>query len=190
MGDKFPSWILRISPSNGDSFLVLNNLVDLCLTWCRNCEHLPSLGTLPCLTFLKIRLMEREKCIDNMYYGIDTHGNSNECLNLFPSLKFFSLLNMNELSEWRAPSLGHKGNRVVSFPVLEELLIYDCDKLVEFPTSDMLGRVKLQIRFCDELSYVFDELHTFPSLTGLYIHECSKLTSLPNGLLSNTSRRN
>ncbi|XP_065871561.1 putative disease resistance protein RGA4 [Euphorbia lathyris] len=48
MGEKWPSWILRMkSPSDGDSSVVINNLVDLKLERCCNSVQLPIADTPP-----------------------------------------------------------------------------------------------------------------------------------------------
>ncbi|XP_065869681.1 putative disease resistance protein RGA3 [Euphorbia lathyris] len=189
LGKKWASWMLRMkSPSHGDSFVVLNNLVDLSLIACSYCEQLPRLGDLPCLKFLKLEAMGRVKCIDNEFYGIDTKGNNSECLRLFPALESFLLRKMSDLTEWTAPLLDGEdgGDRVVVFPCLQELSIQNCAKLRMFPISYLQALVKLEIKDCEELSYIFDELQSFPSLTSLSIKGCSQLTRLPNVILSNS----
>ncbi|XP_065871349.1 putative disease resistance protein RGA3 [Euphorbia lathyris] len=182
MGEKWPSWMLRMkSPGVGDSFIVINNLVDLCLERCCNCVQLPRLGDLPHLKFLKMNHMGKVKRIDNDFYGIDSEGISNECLRLFPALKSLSMRRMDNLTEWSSPS---DGNRVVVFPCLEHLSIQSCSKLTGFPMSDLSELVKLEIRDCEELRLLTSRQQTFAFLTSLSIVGCSKLTYLRNWLLS------
>ncbi|XP_065869813.1 putative disease resistance protein RGA3 isoform X2 [Euphorbia lathyris] len=182
MGEKWPSWMLRMkSPGDGDSFIVINNLVDLCLERCCNCVQLPRLGDLPHLKFLKMNHMGKVKHIDNEFYGIDSEGSSNGCLRLFPALKSLSMSWMDNLTEWSSPS---DGNRVVVFPCLEHLSIQSCSKLTGFPMSDLSELVKLEIRDCVELRLLTDKKQSFPFLTSLLIVGCSKLTYFRNCLLS------
>ncbi|XP_065872009.1 putative disease resistance protein RGA3 [Euphorbia lathyris] len=182
MGVKWPSWMFRMkSPGNGNSFGVINNLVDLTLEWCCNCVQLPCLGDLPHLKFLKMNHMGKVKRIDNDFYGIDIKGSSIGCLRLFPALQSLSISWMDNLTEWSFPSYG---NNVVVFPCLENLSIQSCSKLTGFPMSDLSELVKLEIRDCEELRLLTDKQQSFASLTSLSIAGCSKVTYLRNWLQS------
>ncbi|XP_065870620.1 disease resistance protein RGA2-like [Euphorbia lathyris] len=185
MGEKWPSWMLRMkSPGDGDSFGVINNLVDLRLERCSNCVQLPCLGDLPHLKFLKMNHLGKVKQVDNEFYGIDRESSSIGCLRLFPALKSLSISQMENLTEWSCPSYD---NKVVVFPCLENLSIQSCAKLTGFPMSDLFELVKLEIRDCEELRILFDKQQSFPFLTSLSIAGCSKLTDLRNWLLSYVS---
>ncbi|XP_065870937.1 putative disease resistance protein RGA3 [Euphorbia lathyris] len=183
MGEKWPSWMLRMgSPRHIDVLLRMNNLVDLSLERCWNCVQLPRLGDLPCLQFLHISHMKRLKCIGNEFYGIDSKGNFSAWhLRLFPSLISLSVSWMENLTEWSSPS---DGNKVVVFPCLENLSIQSCPKLTGFPMSDLSELVKLEIQDCEELRLLFDKKQSFSFLTSISIAGCSKLTYLGNRLLS------
>ncbi|XP_065874626.1 putative disease resistance protein RGA3 isoform X2 [Euphorbia lathyris] len=146
-----------------------------------SCEQLPFLGNLPFLKFLKISHMERVKCIGN---ESDEGNSSRHELRLFPALKSLSLSWMENLTEWIPPS---HGNRVVIFPLLENLSIQCCAKLTGFPMRDLSALVKMEIKECEELRFIFDEQKSFPSVKTLSIVGCPKLTYLRNWLLSNDS---
>ncbi|XP_065870936.1 putative disease resistance protein RGA3 [Euphorbia lathyris] len=184
MGEKWPSWILRMkNPRHIDSFLVLSNLVDLHLERCWNCTQLPRLGDLACLQFLCISHMKRLKCIGNEFYGIDSKDNSSEWhFRLFPALKSLSLSWMENLTDWSSPS---DGNWVVVFPCLENLSIQSCAKLTGFPASDLSALANLEIKDCEEFRFIIKE-QSFPSLTILSIVGCPKLTYLRNWLPPST----
>ncbi|XP_065870628.1 putative disease resistance protein At3g14460 [Euphorbia lathyris] len=182
MGEKWPSWMLRMkSPGDGDSFVVINNLVDVRLERCCNCVQLPHLGDLPHLKFLKMNRMGKVKCIGNEFYGIDRESSSIGCLRLFPALKSLSISRMVNLTEWSSPS---DGTKVVVFPFLENLSIQSCSKLTGFPMSDLSELVKLDIRDCEELRLLTAKKQSFGFLTSLSIIGCSKLTYLRNWLQS------
>lgn len=183
LGEEMPSWMLRVRSDQ-----CYNHLVDLSLLNCVNCEKLPRLGNLPGLKFLKIHGMHSITFIDDDFYGIDIDNNSgNESVVVFPSLKVFSLLQMQNLSDWRSPSEADvNGVRVVAFPCLEEVSIGWCRSLTAVPLISLGSVAKLEIRNCDELSYLFDELPSFPCLTNLCIESLGKLTCLPNGLAMNS----
>ncbi|XP_065872849.1 disease resistance protein RGA2-like isoform X2 [Euphorbia lathyris] len=147
----------------------------------QSCERLPLLGDLPCLKFLKISHMERVNCIGNESYEGNSHRNE---LGLFPALKSLSLSWMENLTEWYPPS---HGDRVVIFPLLEDLSIQCCPKLAGFPMRDLSALVKVEIKECEELRFIFDEQTSFPSITSLSVAGCPKLTCLRNWLLYNKS---
>ncbi|XP_065870622.1 uncharacterized protein [Euphorbia lathyris] len=143
-----------------------------------NCEQLPLLGNLPFLKFLKISHMERVKCVVNESYECNS---SRHVWWLFPSLISLSLSWMENLTEW---SLASHGN---IFHRLENLSIQCCPKLAGFPMRDLSALVKIEIKDCEELRFIFDEHKSFPSITSLSVVGCSKLTYLRNWLLSNES---
>ncbi|XP_065872239.1 putative disease resistance protein RGA1 [Euphorbia lathyris] len=182
MGERWPSWMLRMkSPGDGDSFGVVNNLVDLRLERCCNCVQLPRLGDLPHLKFLKMHHMGKVKRVGNEFYGIDSKGSSIGCLRLFPTLKSLSISRMENLTEWSSPS---NGNEVVVFPCLQNLSIQYCSNLTGFPMSDLSELVKLEIRDCEELRLLINKKQSFGCLASLSIAGCSKLTYLRHWLLS------
>ncbi|XP_065870721.1 putative disease resistance protein At3g14460 [Euphorbia lathyris] len=182
MGETWPSWMLRMkSPSDGDAFGVINNLVDLRLERCCNCVQLPCLGNLAHLKFLKMNHMGNLKRIGNEFYGIDCESSSIGCLRLFPALISLSISWMENLTEWISPS---DGNKVVVFPCLEGLSIQSCSKLTGFPMSDLSELVKLEIRDCEELRLLTAKQKSFAFLTSLSIAGCSKLTYLRKWVLS------
>ncbi|XP_055960174.1 putative disease resistance protein RGA3 [Mercurialis annua] len=188
MGEKFPAWVLRMQvPVEGGSFTLFNNLVELTLNGCSKCEQIPSLGYLQSLKYLEMSRMEKTEIIGNEFYGIDSGGDSNNGQRLFPALKSISLYGLDNLVEWRAPELGDS-EAVVVFPCLENLSIDSCSKLAKIPMKSLpLSLIKLKIEQCDQLSFLFDEIHPFASLKSLKMIECSKLTCLPSELQSFTS---
>ncbi|XP_065872006.1 uncharacterized protein [Euphorbia lathyris] len=203
MGEKWPSWMLRMkSLRHIDSFLVLTNLVDLRLERCWNCVQLPRLGDLACLQFLHISHMKRLKCIGNDFYGIDSKGNFSERqLRLFPALKSLSLSWMENLTDWSSPS---DANRVVilalkicpfnlvlnkSFPSLTSLFIEGCSKLTHLrnwiPPSTCFKYFSL--RRCEWLMFVPEDLGKLTqlsSLTSLEMYCCKRLRCFSEEILS------
>ncbi|KAF2296386.1 hypothetical protein GH714_037684 [Hevea brasiliensis] len=125
------------------------------------------------------------RCIGNEFYGIDDGSTSNG-VRPFPALKDLYFGSMKSLVEWKAPPVDEGGETVV-FSCLEVLAIRKCPRLTKIPSSNRSSLVRLEIVDCEELSYLFDELHSFSSLEKISIGGCSKLTCLPNGLNSFTS---
>ncbi|XP_062005346.1 putative disease resistance RPP13-like protein 1 [Rosa rugosa] len=80
MGDRFPSWIES-----------LQNLKEIRLVGCNNCEGVPTLGHLPNLRSLEINWMEKLKRVGE-FNGTHTP--------LFPALKTLYIFGCKELIEW------------------------------------------------------------------------------------------
>ncbi|KAF2296350.1 hypothetical protein GH714_037479 [Hevea brasiliensis] len=118
LGEKFPSWLLMMKiPSDGDSFSVFDNLVELRLYGCKWCEELPKLAHLCRLKVLLMHGMDRIRCIGNEFYGIDDGSTSNG-VRPFPALKDLYFGSMKSLVEWKAPPADEGGETVV-FSCLE-----------------------------------------------------------------------
>ena len=131
-----------------------HNLIKITLSYCTECEQVPTLGHLPCLRVLKIARMTNVKCIGKEFYSDGNYRNA-----VFPALKILRLDYMESLQEWKdAEELTTEEGEV--FPCLEELTIRSCHILNSIP--DLRG------------------LH---SLTQLVIMDCPKLTLLLEGFL-------
>jgi hypothetical protein len=138
----------------GVGLSLYDNLIEITLSYCTQCEQVPTLGHLPCLRVLKIAGMNNVKCIGNEFYSDGNYRNA-----LFPALKRLELNDMDSLEEWKDAEELTTGEGEV-FPCLEELTIKDCPNLNSIP--DLRG------------------LH---SLTQLVIMGCPKLTLLLEGFL-------
>ncbi|KAF2296365.1 hypothetical protein GH714_037580 [Hevea brasiliensis] len=118
LGEKFPSWLLMMKiPSDGDSFSVFDNLVEVRLYGCKWCEELQKLAHLCRLKVLLMHGMDRIRCIGNEFYGIDDGSTSNG-VRPFPALKDLYFGSMKSLVEWKAPPADEGGETVV-FSCLE-----------------------------------------------------------------------
>ncbi|XP_065870548.1 putative disease resistance protein RGA3 isoform X1 [Euphorbia lathyris] len=180
LGERFPSWLwmMRIR-SESNSSTILNNLVKLNLIDCSRCKELPRLGHLPHLEVLSIGGLDNVKYIGSEFYGNDQ--------TLFPSLKSFEMMSMERLEEWKEPSGGDPGSEIVVFPCLKELIIWECHWLTKVPMKYLSSLESLDIRDCEELSNIFDEIHGFQSLRTLQISYCHGITRLPSEIRSCTS---
>ena len=132
-GKKFPSWV-------GSS--LYHNLIEIELSFCKECEEVPTLGQLPCLRVLDIYYMEKVRCIGSEFYFYSAESYRNTTT-LFPALRRLKLEGMKSLEEWKdAKELTTADEVLFVFPCLEELIISQCDKLRCLP--DSLGRCSLQ----------------------------------------------
>ena len=183
-GKKLPSWMS-----------LFDNLIQINLIWCYECEQVPTLGHLPCLKALQIHEMIDVKCIGVEFYGM--------CSNvLFPSLRTLRILQMINLVEWKDALEEVTSAREV-FPCLEELAIQRCPKLRSAPCHfPFLQKVKIDdvynialerissnlstlksanISCISELTFVPEQLF-YISLQSLTIECCKKLIYIPDTL--------
>ncbi|GKV50677.1 hypothetical protein SLEP1_g57374 [Rubroshorea leprosula] len=189
MGKSFPPWMM----SGGATFLS-NNVVDLELHDCHHCEHIPSLGLLPCLKSLYINNFKNVK---RMGHKFDSPGGV-ESIKLFPALRQLTLGNMAILEEWVEvgdDDIAAGGKVEIVFPSLESLKIKGCHKLKTWLMGGFSSHHKLsslEIRYCvnlmaipnlDELSSLKTlEIYKSSSLTSLVLSSCGALKCLPSEL--------
>ncbi|TYH20617.1 hypothetical protein ES288_A05G444400v1 [Gossypium darwinii] len=174
-GNSFPSWMLR--PVGDSGLLLLNNLLELELFRCHNCESLPPLGQLQNLQFLNLRNLREVKGMGSEFYcnkGID---DMNKVIKVFPALKKFTLSGMERLEEWTAMT----ATKTIMFPCLEELNIWSCPNLIGsyFDNRGCSSLEKLSILFCKKLSKIGDGLSSCTCLKELGLYGCPNLSSIP-----------
>ncbi|XP_040373494.1 disease resistance protein RGA2 isoform X2 [Rosa chinensis] len=164
-GARFPSWITS-----------LQNLKQIRLVECNNCEGVPTLGHLPNLTSLAIKRMEKLKRV-----GAEFYGYSDTSTTLFPALKTLSISECRELIEWtEAPRILAEREVVVVFPCLEELRLSGCDSLESIKITQGIAALRqLKIDDCMGLSSLEVGLDYCTSLQQLNIFNCGNLMTIP-----------
>ncbi|KAF5205181.1 Disease resistance protein rga2 [Thalictrum thalictroides] len=185
-GVVLPSWMS-----------LLQNLRNIKLLGCRNCESLPPLGQLPLLQVLEIYNMTSLKCI-----GVEFCGEIRGHLKVFPSLEDLKLEWMPNLEKWEFPSSLLKD---ASFPFLRTLSLLGCRKLetpsILMPTSCCLRKLKSltisggvsfstqsihnhtaleTLKFNNKDSILSSEIKNLTALKSLEIVSCYKLKSIPD----------
>ncbi|KAJ8635191.1 hypothetical protein MRB53_009458 [Persea americana] len=172
-GLNFPSWMMDTT---------LTELVEIRLSGCWRCNHLPPLGELPFLKVLEIDGLKNVECIGSEFYGNEVSGG-------FPSLEALEIVNMQKLKTWSG--LEWKGKRV--FPSLVRLRISNCPMLttVEFfpdikglkVDQGMIQSLKnlkslesMHQQNCNQSSFADeDQIRSQSSLEVLSIVSCDKL---------------
>ncbi|WMV56354.1 hypothetical protein MTR67_049739 [Solanum verrucosum] len=181
------------------------SLIDLSLSNGNDCDSLPALGQLPCLKFLTIIGMHQVTEVTEEFYG---SSSSTKPFNSLEQLEFAEML------AWKQWGVLGKGE----FPVLEELSIDGCPKLIGKLPENLSSLRRLRISKCPELSLetpiqlsnlkefevtnspkvgvVFDDAQLFTSqlegmkqIVKLDITDCKSLTSLPISILPSTLKR-
>ncbi|KAJ8625774.1 hypothetical protein MRB53_034304 [Persea americana] len=129
IGLKFPGWMM-----------ILTNLVDIKLSGCKRCEHLPPLWELPRLESLDMYELS------DLKYIVEFDGDHN-CKDVFPSLKRLHLSRMPNLEEWssQATNGGRQGkdrDQQVILKSLCDLRISDCPKLIQLSWLRLLPSIE------------------------------------------------
>ncbi|KAH0747044.1 hypothetical protein KY285_008701 [Solanum tuberosum] len=195
-GTKFPNWVADHS---------FHKLIEMSLSYCRDCDSLPALGQLPCLKFLTIRGMHQITEVTEEFYG------SSSSTKPFNSLEKLGFAQMPEWKQWHVPGKGE-------FPVLEELRLTGCPKLIGKLPETLSSLTRLRISKCPELSLetpiqlsnlkefevvyspkvgvLFANAQLFTSqlegmkqIVELCIINCKSVTSLPISILPSTVKR-
>ncbi|XP_006340388.1 putative disease resistance RPP13-like protein 1 [Solanum tuberosum] len=192
---KFPNWLADHS---------FHKLMELSLSYCQGCDSLPALGQLPCLKFLNIRGMHQITEVSEEFYG---------SLSITKPFKSLEELEFAEMPEWKQWHVLGKGE----FPLLEQLSIEDCPKLIGKLPENLSSLKRLRISKCPELSLetpiqlsnlkefevayspkvgvLFANAQLFTSqlegmkqIVKLVITDCKSLTSLPISILPSTMK--
>ncbi|GLT33374.1 hypothetical protein SLA2020_079700 [Shorea laevis] len=191
-GKSFPKWMMRGVNDSGATFLS-NNLVELNLEAWDNCEHIPSLGLLPSLKYLRIYHFKNVKRMGHKFDA--TRSNSprgGESIELFPALRRLTLGYMKILEEWVEvddDDIAAGGKVEIVFPCLENLEIHNCPRLEIWQIGGFSSHHKLsslEISGCDNLRAIPD-MDELSSLETFGILNCGALTCLPSGLGSSIS---
>ncbi|KAK3037257.1 hypothetical protein RJ639_029669 [Escallonia herrerae] len=143
IGKNFGSWIMVLSESS----IVLENLVEIVLKDCTDCEHVLILGHLPCLKVIKMEGMLGIKYIGSEFYGLHSDGgNRHSSVTPFPALEKMSLATLPSLEEWSEVANATPSMNV--FPCLKELDILGCRRLKVVPSHfSVLERLKIDDLF-------------------------------------------
>ncbi|EYU17618.1 hypothetical protein MIMGU_mgv1a025874mg, partial [Erythranthe guttata] len=122
---------------------MLNNLTEIGLEDCKDCEQVPTLGHLPHLKNLYLINLRKVKSIGSSFYGIENCSTSGNTITVFPALERLELVEMWRLTEWLEAELmpNPTENRrqsdqvvLVVFPCLEHLMVKDCGQLKSAPS--------------------------------------------------------
>lgn len=162
MGELFPN------------LTFVENLVKISLKNCSRCRRIPTFGHLPNLKVLEISGLHNLKSI-----GTEFYGNEYEERSLFPKLKRFHLLDMENLGRWDEAAVP---SEVAVFPYLEELKILDCPRLEIAPDYFSTLRT-LEI---DDVNNPISQI-TLQTFKLLGIIHSGNLSGLPEELRGNLS---
>ncbi|KAL3642114.1 hypothetical protein CASFOL_012929 [Castilleja foliolosa] len=154
----------------------LNNVMEIRLTDCSECEEILMLGHLPHLKSLYLSGLSNAKSIRSSFYENIDNNIRETIVVVFHELERLELCNLQNLEEW---------DEVMLFPSLKYLKIYRCRQLTRAPShfpcleelniDDMGSSLALESICGIKLT----------SLTRLRINGVEGLECLPNWLFSN-----
>ncbi|EYU23292.1 hypothetical protein MIMGU_mgv1a023527mg [Erythranthe guttata] len=170
-GRFFPIWM-----SNS----TLDKVVEIHISYCKNCLRLPQLGELP---HLKSLTLDHVAAVEYIIEGQVQSGNT-LCVN-FPSLETLYLCSLPNLK-----GLSKEEATRVAFPNLEKLCILHCSSLnttcIPIETLQNLNNLDdLSIYGAHELCLPEEGLKSLKSLKRLHVIDSEKLTCLPQCWLRN-----
>uniref|UniRef100_A0A0A9GS09 Uncharacterized protein n=1 Tax=Arundo donax TaxID=35708 RepID=A0A0A9GS09_ARUDO len=141
-------------------------LKELVITECPRCEDLPIVWLSSSLEDLSLSGMIS---LTTLCKGIDVAmAGYNTPLPIFPKLKRMKLRHLLELERWAENSAGEPISSVM-FPLLEELRVYHCCKLGNFPESLVLKHLSCRGDSAHGLVPMSMPLGSWPSLVCLDI---------------------
>ncbi|KAI9198109.1 hypothetical protein LWI28_010359 [Acer negundo] len=179
-GVQFPFWMRDH---------ILNNVVDLSLSDCHNCSHLPPLSLLASLRTLSLSRISRVMYIDDTFQGAGIIRGFPYLQNLtisdLPSLQRFSredgrklLPCLTSLDISKCPQLT-----LPRLPSVTELCVSDCNEVLLGSISNLISLTLLHVWDNNKLIYLPQcMLLNLASLNQLSIRSFSKLKCLPTEL--------
>jgi len=179
---------------------ILEGLVDVILYNCKNCQQLPPLGKLPCLTTLYVSGMRDLKYIDDDLYEptskrafislkyLTLRGLPNlermlkaEGVEMLPQLSYLRISSVPKLALPSLPSLEILDSTGINFELWK--LLFDCrwnevvDLLPKGIVANMHNPKSLVIIHFENLKVLLDDLRHLSALEELRISNCDELES-------------
>ncbi|CAI9762948.1 unnamed protein product [Fraxinus pennsylvanica] len=182
-GKNFPFWTrnMGIYKGIGGNLVIFDKLIEIKISYCYELEEIPMLGHLPLLKDLKLFYLENVRSITPSFYGesdcSSTSNNDGQGTRVsFPSLKFLTLSEVPNLTEWEEPQT----NRMQVFPCLEYLTLDGCYELTRVPhlRGSEASLKEMIIVFCNELRELHYDLGSLQFLEKLEIRLCENLQSI------------
>ncbi|CDP17459.1 unnamed protein product [Coffea canephora] len=144
-GNELPSWLVTTS--------LVNNLTKLIINEANNISSLPTLWKLSSLAELGLIGVGKLECLGKEFFGITKALHENTVA--FPNLRKLRFSYFQNWTNWEDLSEDDEEVAISIMPRLEELKIYDCEKLEILPHR-ILGRISslitLDIRNCFKLT--------------------------------------
>lgn len=194
IGRRYPTWLCST---------ILSSLKHLELLGCKSCMHLPPIGQLPCLKYMKILGTNITK-IGPEFVGFGVHKLESVEVAAFPKLECLVFSDMPNWEEWtfnETASVSVEASTPLTLkflPCLEKLYIYGCPKLRALPLEIGQGTTRLRelhirgancLRVVDDIPFLSDclsirqcegleRVSNLPQLRKLYLGVCPNLRNV------------
>ncbi|KAL4587170.1 hypothetical protein LXL04_000037 [Taraxacum kok-saghyz] len=176
-GDDFPEWVMKMAINIDGKWSPLDKLMKITLYVCRGCRSLPTLDHLPHLQNLVLENMDNLTCLKSSVRECENVTVSMKPVS--PSLRYLRLISMPRLEKWIDGETNSSG--MIS-PVLDELEIMHCPRIILLDESHPHPLASLYIRNCNNLVSI-KSIQGLTSLKYFMIGLCrgfSGITTLPN----------
>ncbi|KAL1535645.1 protein SUPPRESSOR OF npr1-1, CONSTITUTIVE 1-like [Salvia divinorum] len=158
-GKIFPSWTLKMAVRDGPqgSWVPLQNLIQITLSWCQECTIIPTMEHLPNLKYLYLKGLKKVRSIDSSFYDLlSLHIEELERLEYLPYELFYENQNLSKLWISGCSKLRELPDGLHTLNYLEDLFIWSCPNLRWI--GDLRGRGqspgilrRLRIGLCERL---------------------------------------
>ncbi|XP_057772250.1 probable disease resistance protein RPP1 [Salvia miltiorrhiza] len=131
-GKRFPEWIEKMAVRDGPqaSWVALENLIQITLERCSECEEIPQLEHLPNLKSLSLIGLEKVRFINSSFSKLmSLNIDCLEGLECLPDWLFYKNQNLSKLEIRQCPKLRELPDGLDTLNSLEKLVIHDCPNL-------------------------------------------------------------
>ncbi|XP_047965208.1 putative disease resistance protein RGA1 [Salvia hispanica] len=167
-GKRFPTWTKKMAVQDGlqGYWVPLDNLIEITLWKCSECEEIPMLEHLPNLKSLSLRGLKKVRFINTSFHNLKALTIEEfDGLEFLPEWLFNNNQTLSKLWIIECPVLRELPDGVNALNSLDELIIRDC------PNLKSIGNPSGEAR----------ESHGI--LRSLWITECGELMELPSQML-------
>uniref|UniRef100_A0A8R7RC45 Disease resistance protein RGA3 n=1 Tax=Triticum urartu TaxID=4572 RepID=A0A8R7RC45_TRIUA len=132
---------------------MLNYLRELKISDCPTCKSIPTVWLSLSLEILSVQKMDNLTTLCNN--NIDVESECITPLQIFPRLKRMMLIELPNLEIWAENSVRKPCDSLVMFPMVEELRIENCPKLVSIPVTPIVSEMTIVGVHSTAVSLVF-----------------------------------
>ncbi|XP_047957048.1 putative disease resistance protein RGA4 [Salvia hispanica] len=131
-GKIFPTWCMKMAIRDGSqgSWVPLDNLIEIALMKCSECEEIPMLEHLPNLRSLYLFDLKKVRFINSSFKNLESLTLIKlEGLQCLPKLLFYNNNSLTNLEIIQCPLLSELPDGLDTLNSLEKLIISDCPNL-------------------------------------------------------------
>ncbi|XP_057777562.1 putative disease resistance protein RGA3 isoform X1 [Salvia miltiorrhiza] len=131
-GKRFPSWTLKMAVQDvpQGSWVPLNNLTQITLSWCQECKEIPMMEHLQNLKYLHLKGLKKVRFINSSFNNLmSLYIEELERLECLPNWLFYNNQNLSKFWISGCPKLKELPDGLQTLNSLEDLFIWSCPNL-------------------------------------------------------------